>query len=228
MKHPGAQLRAVLFDLDGTLVDTANDFVPAVQQLREEHDLGPMDAARIRASVSNGARALVRLALNMDERDPAFEGRRQRFLALYAQNLGEHAAPYPGILELLHYLDGAGIAWGIATNKPRQYTLPLLKTLALTPASVICPEDVSAPKPHPVSLEKGCKELDCHSGEVVYLGDHVRDIEAGKRAGIYTIAAAYGYIEPGDSAELWGADAIAAQSSEIHALLFPSKERQYA
>jgi phosphoglycolate phosphatase len=220
MKHPGDALRAVIFDLDGTLVDTADDFIPAVQQLREDCGMTPMDPARIRSSVSNGSRALVRLALGIDEKDPAFEDHRQRLLALYAQLLGRHSATYPGVRELLTALDQAGIAWGIATNKPRLYTLPLLESLRLTAASVICPDDVTHPKPHPESLEKGCRELGCTHDRAIYLGDHARDIEAGRRAGIYTIAAAYGYIEPGDSARTWGADVIAGRSEDLQELLF--------
>jgi phosphoglycolate phosphatase len=220
MKHPGAALRAVIFDLDGTLVDTADDFIPAVQQLREEAGKQPMDPARIRSSVSNGSRALVQLALQITEQDPEFETQRQRLLTLYAERLGLHAALYLGLSELLQALVDADIAWGIATNKPRQFTLPLLERLSLDAGSVICPDDVTHPKPHPESLEKACRELNCSSAGAIYLGDHLRDIQAGQRAGLYTIAAAYGYIEPGDSADSWGADAVAQRSEDIYALLF--------
>jgi 2-phosphoglycolate phosphatase len=219
MTHPGAALRAVIFDLDGTLVDTADDFVPVVQQLREECGHGPMDPARIRASVSNGSRALVRLALDITEDAAEFETQRQRLLSLYGDILGRHARPYPGVSELLAQFDRRGITWGIATNKPRSYTLPLLETLGLRAASVVCPEDVQQPKPHPESLQKGCRELGCTPQEAVYIGDHLRDIEAGRGAGLYTIAAAYGYIEPGDDAETWRADVIAQRSEDLESLL---------
>ncbi|EAQ96782.1 HAD family hydrolase [Congregibacter litoralis] len=228
MKHPGAGLRAVIFDLDGTLVDTADDFIPVVQQLREEFGRAPMDAERIRSSVSNGSRALVTLALDLKEGDGDFEPWRQRLLTLYAGILGSHARLYPGIEALLEKLEGDRIAWGIATNKPREYTEPLLATLGLNPRSVVCPDDVTHAKPHPESLERGCRELHSAAHETVYLGDHLRDIQAGQRAGMFTIAAAYGYIEPGDSAERWGADAIAARSEDLHTLLFPDAERRYA
>jgi len=228
MTHPGARLRAVIFDLDGTLIDTADDFIPVVQQLRAECDRLPMDAQRIRASVSNGSRALVSLALDIDEQDPNFEAQRQRLLTLYADILGCHAALYPGLSALLKQLESKGIAWGIATNKPRQYTVPLLEKLGLTPGSVVCPDDVAHAKPHPESLEKGCRELDCAISEAIYLGDHLRDIQAGQRAGMYTIAAAYGYIEAGDSALSWGADATAKRSEDLSGLLFPHQERAHA
>ncbi|WOJ95250.1 HAD-IA family hydrolase [Congregibacter variabilis] len=226
--HPGARLRGVIFDLDGTLIDTADDFIPVVQQLRAECGHPPMAAPRIRASVSNGSRALVALALDLSDKDPDFEVYRQRLLTLYSEVLGCHSALYPGVSALLKQLEDKGIAWGIATNKPREYTLPLLAKLGLTPASVVCPDDVTHAKPHPESLEKGCRELRCEISEAVYLGDHLRDIQAGQRAGMFTIAAAYGYIETGDSAHNWGADLVAQRSEDLCGLLFPLKERAYA
>ena len=214
-------LRAVIFDLDGTLVDTADEFVPVVQALRAEHGHEPMDAQRIRASVSNGARALVSLGLDMHEDDPEFESKRLRLLDLYSQVLGSIARPYPGILALLDELQQRGIAWGISTNKPKAYTEPLMRKLNMQPAagSVVCPDDVTNRKPHPESLYRNCRELDCAPHQAIYVGDHLRDIEAGRSAGMYTIAAAYGYIEPGDDPARWGADAIAINSTDLSALI---------
>lgn len=211
------QLRAVIFDLDGTLVDTADEFVPVVQTLRAEHGREAMDPQRIRASVSNGARALVSLGLGIDEQAPEFESKRLRLLELYSEVLGSIARPYPGIEELLLELQRRGIGWGISTNKPRAYTEPLLAQLDLQPqpGSVVCPDDVTDRKPHPESLYRNCRDLNCSPHEAIYVGDHLRDIEAGRRAGMYTIAAAYGYIEPGDNPRSWGADAHAGSSTEL-------------
>ena len=210
-------LRAVIFDLDGTLVDTADEFVPVVQALRAEHGREAMDPQRIRASVSNGARALVSLGLGIDEQAPEFESKRLRLLELYSEVLGSIARPYPGIEELLLELQRRGIGWGISTNKPRAYTEPLLARLDLQPqaGSVVCPDDVTDRKPHPESLYRNCRDLNCSPHEAIYVGDHLRDIEAGRRAGMYTIAAAYGYIEPGDDPRSWGADAHAGSSTEL-------------
>ena len=210
-------LRAVIFDLDGTLVDTADEFVPVVQTLRAEHGRDAMDPQRIRASVSNGARALVSLGLGIDEQAPEFESKRLRLLELYSEVLGSIARPYPGIEELLLELQRRGIGWGISTNKPRAYTEPLLAQLDLQPqpGSVVCPDDVTDRKPHPESLYRNCRDLNCSPHEAIYVGDHLRDIEAGRRAGMYTIAAAYGYIEPGDNPRSWGADAHAGSSTEL-------------
>ncbi len=216
-----APLRAVIFDLDGTLVDTADEFVEVVQRLRAEHGLDAMNPDRIRASVSNGARALVSLGLDIHEEAPEFESKRLRLLELYSQVLGTTAAPYPGIEVLLARLQDAGIAWGISTNKPRAYTEPLLARLSIQPppASVVCPDDVSNRKPHPESLYRNCLDLHCAPHEAIYIGDHLRDIEAGRRAGMYTIAAAYGYIEPGDDPLRWGAHAQARCSEDLFELI---------
>ncbi len=216
-----ARLRAVIFDLDGTLVDTADEFIPVVQSLRAEHGRGPMNPERIRASVSNGARALVSLGLDLQEDAEGFESKRLRLLELYSEVLGTMASVYPGIGDLLVKLTGIGIGWGISTNKPRAYTEPLLARLDIRPppGSVVCPDDVTNRKPHPESLYLNCRELGCAPHEAIYVGDHRRDIEAGRSAGMYTIAAAYGYIEPGDDSRRWGADALAESSDQLARLI---------
>lgn len=214
-------LKAVIFDLDGTLVDTADEFVPVVQRLRAEHGYDAMDSQRIRASVSNGARALVRLGLGINEDAAEFESKRLRLLELYSEVLGTIAAPYPGIESLLTRLQEKGIVWGISTNKPRAYTEPLLERLNIQPppGSVVCPDDVNHRKPHPESLHRNCHELNCAPNEAIYIGDHLRDIEAGRRAGMYAIAAAYGYIEENDDPNDWGANAQALSSHDLLELI---------
>ncbi len=223
-------LRAVLFDLDGTLVDTADEFVPVVQALRAEHGRAPMDPARIRASVSNGARALVSLGLDMPEDAPAFERNRLRLLELYSEVLGSLAAPYPGIVALLERLQERGISWGVSTNKPRAYTAPLMDKLAIQPppGSIVCPDDITNRKPHPESLYRNCRDLGCAPHEAIYVGDHLRDIEAGRSAGMYTIAAGYGYIEPGDEPRRWGASAVARHSTDLLDLILGSRQQDIA
>ncbi|MCB1705131.1 MAG: HAD-IA family hydrolase [Halioglobus sp.] len=224
------RLRAVIFDLDGTLVDTADEFVPVVQALRREHGREPMDPARIRASVSSGARALVSLGLDMAEDAPEFERNRLRLLELYSEVLGTLAAPYPGIESLLARLQSQGVAWGIATNKPRAYTAPLLQKLGIQPppGSVVCPDDVRHRKPHPESLYLNCRELGCAPHEAIYVGDHLRDIEAGRAAGMYTIAAGYGYIEAGDDPQQWGANAQAHHSTDLLELILGNRQQDIA
>jgi len=214
--------RAVVFDLDGTLIDTADVCVVVVQTRRREHGLPALEPDTIRASVSNGARALVSMALGIAEADAVFEEKRRRLLTLYGEVLGSTATLYPGIQELLDELQARAIPWGISTNKPREYTIPLLEKLQLAPApgSVVCPEDVSRRKPDPEPLLLNCRQLGCDPARAVYIGDHRRDVQAGNAAGMFTIAAVYGYIEAGDDPRTWGADRLAASSNTLRDLLF--------
>ena len=220
-----SNLQAVIYDLDGTLIDTADEFVVVVQALRAEHDREPLPEDIIRSNVSNGARALTSLALELPESAPQFEEKRLRLLALYSDVLGTVAALYPCIQELLDGLSQRGIAWGIATNKPRLYTEPLLARLKLSPApgSVVCPDDVTDRKPHPESLYLNCRQLDCSPANSIYIGDHKRDIEAGRRAGMFTIAATYGYIESHDDPAAWGANIEVDRSDKLSALLLDNR-----
>ncbi len=214
-------LKAVIFDLDGTLVDTADEFVVVVQALRAEHGRDAMDPQRIRASVSNGARALVSLALDMPEEAAGFETQRLRLLELYSEVLGSSGRPLPRHQRAA----GGAAAARRALGHRHQQTPGLYRATAGTPGhtaapgSVVCPDDVTERKPHPESLLRNCRELGCAPAEAIYVGDHLRDIEAGKRAGMYTIAAAYGYIEPGDDPYGWGADAHADNSADLHRLI---------
>ncbi len=216
-----AHLKAVVFDLDGTLLDTAPEFIEVVQALRAEHALPPMDPAAVRAVVSDGARAMVSLALDLAQDHEDFEPRRLRFLEIYREDLGRATTPYPGITTLIKELAAAGISWGISTNKPSWLTGPLLERLGLepAPASVVCPDHVSRPKPDPEPLLLNCQQLGCAPHEAVYIGDHPRDVDAGRAAGMYTIAAAYGYIHHDDDPVNWGADAIAHSSDSLRALV---------
>jgi len=214
-------LKAVVFDLDGTLVDTADEFIIVVQALRAEHGLNAMNEELIRSTVSSGARALVSLGLNIKENEPEFESKRLRLLELYSEVLGSAARPYPGIESLITQLQERGIAWGISTNKPRAYTDPLLKILNMSPAPscVVCPDDVRETKPHPEPLYLSCRQIGCAPHQAIYVGDHRRDIEAGRRAGMYTIAAAYGYIESGDDPSDWGANARVNCSTDLSTMI---------
>lgn len=210
-------IRAVIFDLDGTLLDTAPDFVVVLNQLRAENQREPLPAELIRASVSNGARALVSLAFSIDEAAPEFEALRVRLLELYLTQVAVHTQFFPGIEMLLKTLSAHNIPWGIATNKPALYTDALLQAFTIEPApiSVICPDHVTERKPHPESLFLASEQIGCKPGEIIYVGDHKRDIDCGISAGAITIAAAYGYIEAGDDINLWQAHYRVDHASEI-------------
>jgi phosphoglycolate phosphatase len=226
--HPARGLQAVVFDLDGTLIDTADDFIPAVQQLLQECGRAALPAERIRASVSNGSRALVSLALQIGDTHPQFERHRARLLELYAAINGRHARLYPGLEDLLQKLEARGLGWGIATNKPRLYADALLEKLDIRAPVLVCPEDVTHTKPDPECLHIAARALRCECRNMIYVGDHARDVEAGRRAGCFTIAAAYGYLEPGDSAESWEADALARHSGELDACVFGEQQGECA
>ena len=208
---------AVLFDLDGTLIDTAPEFVHIGLQLRAEAGLPPIDAKTIWHSVSNGAIGMVEAALEMPADDPAFEQWRQRFLTLYEGGLGDLSHPYPGLSALVAGLHKEGVAWGIVTNKLSRFALPLIDKMPLDPAAgaVVTPDHVDQPKPDPESILLACEQLACNPAETLFIGDHLRDIEAGRGAGCFTIAAAYGYLAPGEDASSWQADALAESSREL-------------
>ncbi|GAB3099059.1 HAD-IA family hydrolase [Aestuariicella hydrocarbonica] len=212
MKKP---IKAVVFDLDGTFLDTAPDFVYVLNKLREEEGLPPLDSTAIRNTVSHGARALVTLGFQLAEDDEGFEPLRLRLLDLYAEHLAVSSAPFDGIADLLTFLQDNQLAWGIATNKPELYTTPLLAALKLTPDCVICPDHVEQSKPHPESMYLAAELLKCQANEIIYVGDHARDIECGRQAGCPTIAAAYGYISHDDNIDDWQADHRVEHAREI-------------
>ncbi len=214
-------LKAVLFDLDGTLLDTAPDFAVVVNRLCQQHGRAAISYEAIRATVSHGARALITLAFQLQPGEDNFEPLRQQLLALYADHLAVNTAPFDGIPELLGYIEHAGLDWGIVTNKPRIYTEAILLALDLDQrcSTVVCPDDVSQTKPHPESLLLACKHIACQPRQAIYVGDHRRDIEAGNNAGMKTIAAAYGYIDPDDPIENWQADYSVAHATDTIAIL---------
>ena len=213
--------RAVLFDLDGTLIDTAPEFIHIATQLRQEAALPALDTQTIWHSVSDGAIGMVRAALAMETSDPSFERWRQRFLDHYERGLGSLSRPYPGMRELLSTLHAHGIPWGVVTNKLGHFAQPLMKLMSFMPEEdvIVTPDDVTCPKPDPESLLLACTTLKCPTADTLFIGDHRRDIEAGIAAGCQTIAASYGYLAEGESAEDWGADAVATSSLELQTLL---------
>jgi N-acetyl-D-muramate 6-phosphate phosphatase len=214
-------IKAVLFDLDGTLLDTAPDLAMAVNQLRLRHGLNELDYHQIRATVSHGARALITLAFGLREGEGKFETLKQELLKLYSEQLVVNTAPFEGIEALLIELENKQIAWGVVTNKPRVYTVPILEMLGLHHRcqSIVCPEDVQNTKPDPEPLFKACEQIQCEPANTVYIGDHSRDIEAGRRAGMITIATTYGYIAADDNVQSWKADFCVDHAHEILPLI---------
>lgn len=215
------QLEAVLFDLDGTLIDTAPDFIRILNDLRAEHQLPPLPANIIRQQVSNGARAMVELGFNIKEGENGFEPLRQRFLDLYLEGLAVDTSLFPGLESLLQKLEANNIPWGIVTNKPVRYTTPLLQQLGLSErcAIAICPDHVENRKPHPEPIFKACEFINARPDNTIYVGDHQRDIESGNNAGNLTIAVTWGYIPPDQNPNNWDADHVFDSAEELTRLI---------
>ncbi|MFT4748774.1 MAG: 2-phosphoglycolate phosphatase [Pseudohongiellaceae bacterium] len=215
-------IECVLFDLDGTLVDTAPDFAAVVNKLLIENQKKPIANDLIYQTVSDGAKALVTLAFGIDEHHEDFSNLNQRLLDLYYEELAEtKAVLYPGMERLLSRIEEVDIKWGIVTNKPEKYTLKLLEKLNLTQRckSVVCPDHVTFSKPHPEPILLACEQLNVSTERVVYLGDHIRDIQAAKNADVIAIAAAYGYLKKDAKAEDWYADFVIRESDQLESLL---------
>lgn len=215
-------IECVLFDLDGTLIDTAPDFVKVVNQLLAEHGRAPIAESMIRQTVSDGARALVKLAFATSEETPEFPALNQRLLDLYYEKLrATESVLYPGLATLLQELERQGIHWGIVTNKPEKYADLLLRQLDLRERcrALVCPEHVTARKPHPEPILLACQQLGARLDRTVYIGDHIRDIQAAKNADVIAVAAAYGYLAADARVDEWYADFVLAASDETTALL---------
>lgn len=200
-------MKAVLFDLDGTLADTAPDLGHALNLQRERHGLPPLPQEIIRPYASHGTVGLFDVGFGLTPQDARFEPMREEYLALYTANLCLHTQLFPGIAELLDKLEGKGIAWGVVTNKPARFTNPLLEQLGLIgrAASIISGDTCSHPKPHPEPLLCAAREIDVAPQSCLYVGDAERDIEAARAAGMFALIADYGYLGAADRPETWGA-----------------------
>jgi len=213
-------MKAVLFDLDGTLIDTAADFIRIIQDMCRAENCEVVAADLIRTQVSEGARAMVKLVYpHLEVDDPVFLAHRQRFLDLYGADIAVETDLFEGMYPLLDELEARGIPWGIVTNKPRGLSKALLTALNLTErcAVLVCPEDVTRTKPDPEPMYLAARQINLPAEQIIYVGDHPRDIEAGRNAGMYTILAAYGYLPLShkDNLTAWQADCIVNNISEL-------------
>jgi phosphoglycolate phosphatase len=199
-------VRAVLFDLDGTLLDTAPDMVAALNALRQEQRLPGLPFPQVGPLVSHGAAALVRHGFP-DAQGQHFESLRKRFLSLYAGTLTVHTRPYGGVLEALAYLESQTIPWGIVTNKPAGLTEPLLDQLGLRSraGTLVCGDTLLERKPHPRPLLHAAAQLGVDPGAAVYVGDAERDVLAAQAAGMRAYVALYGYIPADERPREWPA-----------------------
>lgn len=206
----------MLFDLDGTLVDTAPDMVAVLQDVQRAHGRPPVDYDFGRSHVSNGAIGLLKAAF--PDLDHSFGSPLHlEYLEQYGARVCEKSVLFPGMAELLDALDGAGRRWGIVTNKPARLTGPLLEALeiAARSACTVSGDTLTLRKPDPAPLLHACELGGFDPATTIYIGDAARDIEAGRNAGMMTVGAAYGYVTDDDDPVSWGADLLAADPEEL-------------
>jgi len=217
----GAEYNAVFFDLDGTLVDTAPDMVAILQRLQQEYGLEPVAYELGRSHVSTGAIGLLSLGFPELEIE-AGDDLHQQYLELYAETICVDSRVFDGLEPLIDGLDEIGCPWGVVTNKPTQLTIPLLGALGLADRSacMVSGDTLAVRKPDPAPMLLACDIAGVDAETSICIGDAERDIEAGQRAGMATIAAAYGYITADDDPREWDADVIAMTTEELTQIVF--------
>mgnify|MGYP001820779503 FL=1 len=210
-------IRTVLFDLDGTLLDTAPDLADALNAVLVENRREPLPYEEIRGVDSHGGMALIRLGFGISPDDPDIEPLRQRLLDIYLANIANRTRPFPGITELLDELERRGLNWGVVTNKPGWLTDPLLRQLDLydRAACVVSGDTLSERKPHPAPMLHACSRTGSLPAQCVYVGDAERDIEAGRNARMHTLVALFGYFMADDRPLEWLADGSISQPLDL-------------
>lgn len=209
--------RAVLFDLDGTLVDTAPDLGYAANLVRAEAGLIALPVAEYRSVASAGARGLLKVAFGIDPDHPDYVAKRESFLAHYRKHLSRESRLFDGMDPALSVFEQKGIPWGVVTNKPQWLTDPLMQDLGLTRRSAVTIGAMEGlkPKPAPDALLHACKAIGIGAADCIYVGDDRRDVEAARAAGMPVVAAGWGYVGYGEPVESWAADAILHSPAEL-------------
>jgi 2-phosphoglycolate phosphatase len=209
--------KTILFDLDGTLADTAPDLGLALNMQRERHGLPPLPQETIRPFASHGSRGLLGIGFDLTPADPTFPAMRDEYLDLYDEVFTRAPLLFEGIGEVLEALEAAGVQWGVVTNKPRRFTGRLMDALKLThrAACIVSGDDAERPKPHPDTLLRACELANTRPELCLYVGDAERDIIAGKAAGMQTMVARWGYLDEHDVPESWRADLMIDKPQEL-------------
>jgi 2-phosphoglycolate phosphatase len=209
--------QAVLFDLDGTLADTAGDLGGAVNHLRIERGLAPMALELLRPHASAGARGLLAVGMDIHPAHPQYEQYRQEFLAAYERCLADTTVLFEGMAQVLDELEARGLKWGVVTNKPHRFTMPVMQGLGLVERCgvIISGDSTAHAKPHPLPLLTACEQLGVVPAATLYVGDDLRDIQAAQAAGMPSAAAGWGYIGTAHEIGTWGADVICEQPAGL-------------
>jgi len=222
-------LRAVLFDLDGTLADTAPDLAAAANKMRVARGMAPLPVETLRPLASAGARGLLGAAFDIAPNDAGYEAMRVEFISNYEADICAESRLFDGIQPLLADLTERGVLWGIVTNKATRLTEPLVALLGVAQGAgcVVCGDTTAHSKPHPAPLLHAAQAIGIEPAAIVYVGDDLRDIQAGHAAGMLTIAAAYGYCGNAIPPQEWGAEQLAYSTVDLAALLrhIPAKRR---
>jgi phosphoglycolate phosphatase len=216
------QFKSVFFDLDGTLADTAPDLAAAANKMLIDRNMPPLPMAKMRHLASSGARGMIDAAFGVSHEDPRFNDLKEEFLSNYEQAIHVHTALFPGMDELLQQLDEYSVPWGIVTNKHERFTIPLVKSLGLDQRTnaIVSGDTTPFAKPHPAPILLAVSQKQVHASSAVYIGDDLRDVQAGKAAGMRTIAAAYGYCGAHQPPQSWEADFIVYEPKDLTSILF--------
>ena len=215
------KLSCVLFDLDGTLIDTAPDLFVCLNKSLLQHGYEPAAIDDIKPSISHGAVVLVDQLLQQSANAETKAAIVETMMDIYLNNIAEHSAFFEGMAETLALIESQGLKWGVVTNKRERFTNPLMSALNLTEraACIISGDTTGNPKPHVEPMLAACKIAHVNPEECFYIGDAIHDIEAGRNAQMKTLVALYGYIKEDDRPETWGADALIASPQELTALI---------
>lgn len=211
----------ILFDLDGTLLDTAPDLGFALNMQRERHGLPPLPQSTIRPFASHGSKGLLSVGFDITPEDKRFGRMREEYLNLYDEVFTRSPEFFEGIEAVLAEIESRKIPWGIVTNKPRRFSEPLINAMQLQQrvSCLVCGDDTARAKPYPDSLFMACQMTGREAAGCIYVGDAERDVQAGRAAGMKTVVALFGYIDATDKPEEWGADAMISRPEELLQLL---------
>lgn len=215
------RVRAVLFDLDGTLIDSAPDLGAAADRMRTDRGLPSLPLSAYRHMAGAGARGMIGVAFGYGTDHPEYEALRQEFFAHYEACMTERTRPFDEVPEMVACLSTAGLPWGVVTNKAERFSLPLTRALPLFAqvGTVVCGDTTPHPKPHPAPLLEAARRMGMDPADCLYVGDDERDIQAGRAAGMPTVAALYGYLGQRNDVSAWEADAIIESPAGLLKLL---------